>query len=164
MIDIEWFFLGLALIWVLLVAAHYVRRTSTLLSYLFLPGSIIAGLAALLVGPDVLGAMARLAFGPEAPLSQGMIPAEIRATWHALPGILINVVFAALFLGKIIPGIRAIWRRAAPVVTYGQTIAWGQYVIGFLLAIFILGPVFGMDPMAAALIEIGFASARRNTC
>ena len=156
MADIEWFFLGLALIWVLLVAAHYIRRTSTLLSYLFLPGSIIAGLAALLVGPDVLGAMTRLAFGPDAPFTQGVIPAEIRATWHALPGILINVVFASLFLGKVIPGIRAIWRRAAPVVTYGQTIAWGQYVIGFLLAIFILGPVFDMDPMVAALIEIGF--------
>lgn len=156
MIDIEWLFLGLALVWVLLVAAHYIRRTSTLLSYLFLPGSIIAGLAALFVGPDVLGAMISLTFGPDAPLSQGIIPAQIRAIWHALPGILINVVFASLFLGKIIPGIRAIWRRAAPVVTYGQTIAWGQYVIGFLLAIFILGPVFDMDPMAAALIEIGF--------
>ncbi len=156
MTDIEWFFLGLVLIWVLLVAAHYIRRTSTLLSYLFLPGSIIAGLAALFAGPDALGAMTSLVFGPDAPFSQGIIPEQIKATWHALPGILINVVFASLFLGKIIPGIRAIWRRAAPVVTYGQTIAWGQYVIGFLLAIFILGPVFGMDPMAAALIEIGF--------
>lgn len=154
--DIEWFFLSLALIWVLLVAAHYIRRTSTLLSYLFLPGSVIAGLATLCVGPDALGAITRLAFGPDAPLSQGMIPTEISAIWHRLPGILINIVFASLFLGKTIPGIRAIWRRAAPVVTYGQTIAWGQYVVGFLLAIFILGPVFNMDPMAAALIEIGF--------
>lgn len=155
-IDLEHVFLSLALIWVLLVAANYIRRTSTLLSYLFLPGSVIAGLAALAVGPDTLGALIRLTYGPDVALSQGLIPAHIREIWHDLPGILINVVFASLFLGKIIPGMRAIWRRAAPVVTYGQTIAWGQYVIGFFLAIFILGPVFGMDPMAGALIEIGF--------
>ncbi|MEQ8196080.1 MAG: hypothetical protein RIB59_16485 [Rhodospirillales bacterium] len=154
--DLEWFFLTLALTWVLLVAANYIRRSSTLLSYLFLPGSIIAGLAALCAGPDVLGATTRAAIGPDGPLSQGIISAQIRAVWYTLPGILINVVFASLFLGRIIPGFRAIWRRAAPIVTYGQTIAWGQYVIGLLLAIFILGPFFNMSPMAAALIEIGF--------
>lgn len=156
LVDIEGFFLALTLIWVFLVAANYIRRTSKFLSYLFLPGSVIAGLAALAVGPDTLGAGVRLTLGPDAPFAQGMIPEQIRATWHALPGILVNVVFASLFLGKVIPGMRSIWRRAAPVVTYGQTIAWGQYVIGLLLAIFILGPVFGMDPMAGALIEIGF--------
>lgn len=32
----------------------------------------------------------------------------------------------------------------------------GQYVIGFILVIFILEPFLGMNPMAAALIEIGF--------
>lgn len=102
--DIEWLFLSLGLIWIVLVASHYIRRQSKLF----------------------------------------------------LPGILINVVFAALFLGKIIPGVKAIWHRAAPVITYGQIIAWGQYVVGLTLAIFILEPFFNMNPMAGALIEIGF--------
>jgi glutamate:Na+ symporter, ESS family len=39
---------------------------------------------------------------------------------------------------------------------FGQTIAWGQYVIGLLLALLVLGPVFGINPVAGALIEIGF--------
>ncbi len=156
MSDIQWFFLGLVSIWVLLVAAHYVRRASRFLSSLFLPGSIIAGFVALFIGPDGVGAIANFISGQNASLSKGIVPEPIRATWHALPGILINVVFASLFLGKIIPGVRTIWRHSAPVVTYGQSIAWGQYVVGLLLAILILGPVYGMDPMVGALIEIGF--------
>ena len=156
MFDVEAFFLALALIWVLLVGSHYIRRNSNLLSYLFLPGSVIAGIVALLAGPEVLGALVTASAGSDAALSGGLIPASIGEVWRTLPGVLINVVFAALFLGKIIPGLGAIWRRAAPVVTYGQTIAWGQYVIGLLLAILVLSPVFGMNPMAGALIEIGF--------
>ncbi len=156
MYDVEWFFLALALIWVLLIGAHYIRRNSATLSSLFLPGSIIAGLVALLLGPDGLGVVMSWVDGEDSGMADGIIPAPIREMWHALPGILINVVFAALFLGKTIPGIRSIWRRAAPVVTYGQIIAWGQYVVGLLLAILILSPVFGLNPMAGALIEIGF--------
>jgi glutamate:Na+ symporter, ESS family len=66
------------------------------------------------------------------------------------------VVFAALFLGKRIPGLREIWRIAGPQVALGQAIAWGQYVVGLLLAIAVLTPVFGLPPLAGALIEIGF--------
>lgn len=150
------FFLALALIWVLLIVAQYVRRRSKILSSLFLPGSIIAGLCALLARPDGLGAVSTWITPSGTWSSNGIIPAPILEVWHTLPGILINVVFAALFLGKTIPGLKSIWRRAAPVITYGQTIAWGQYVIGLLLAILVLGPVFGMNPMAGALIEIGF--------
>lgn len=154
--DVEWFFMALALIWVLLIAAQYIRRESKILSSLFLPGSIIAGLVALLAGPDGLGTVLAWVSISDAWPANGIIPKPILEIWHTLPGILINVVFAALFLGKTIPGLKSIWRRAAPVVTYGQTIAWGQYVIGLLLAILILTPVFGMNPMAGALIEIGF--------
>ncbi len=154
--NVEWYFLALATIWVLLVGAHYARRNSQALSKLFLPGSIIAGFVALIAGPDVIGRIFGAFEATEVVLSQGLIPAEVFAIWHALPGLLINVVFASLFLGKTIPRPRTIWRRAAPVVTYGQTIAWGQYVIGFLLVIFLLEPIFDVNPMAAALIEIGF--------
>jgi hypothetical protein len=76
--------------------------------------------------------------------------------WGELPVLLISVVFAALFLGKTIPGLRDIWEVAGPQVALGQSIAWGQYVIGIGLGLLVLAPVFGMDPIAGALLDIGF--------
>lgn len=156
MSDLEWLFFSLVLIWGILVVAHYTRQRTKLFARLFLPGSIIAGVLALLLGPDVLGKIASITISQHYFLADGLIPEQVLSAWEALPGIFINVVFAALFLGKLIPGIRSIWRRSAPVITYGQIVAWGQYVVGFLLAILILEPFFDMNPMAGALIEIGF--------
>jgi ESS family glutamate:Na+ symporter len=68
--------------------------------------------------------------------------------------VFINIVFAALFLGEAIPSPREIWRKAASQVAFGQTLAWGQYVVGMLLTIFVLVPVFGLPPIAGALIEV----------
>jgi glutamate:Na+ symporter, ESS family len=76
--------------------------------------------------------------------------------WAELPVLLISVVFAALFIGKRIPGLREIWEKAGPQVALGQSIAWGQYVVGISLGLLVLSPVFGLDPVAGALIEIGF--------
>jgi glutamate:Na+ symporter, ESS family len=85
-----------------------------------------------------------------------VLPAAVLDVWAQLPSLLISVVFAALFIGKTIPGLRTIWRIAGPQVALGQAIAWGQYVVGILLAVAVLTPVFGLDPIAGALIEIGF--------
>jgi ESS family glutamate:Na+ symporter len=156
MSDLEWLFFSLVLIWGILVVAHYIRKTSKLLAKLFLPGSIVAGVLALLLGPDILGNVVTIIAPQDLLLAKGLIPEQVLTAWEALPGIFINVVFAALFLGKLIPGIKSIWRRSAPVITYGHIVAWGQYVVGFLLAILILEPFFDLNPMAGALIEIGF--------
>jgi ESS family glutamate:Na+ symporter len=76
--------------------------------------------------------------------------------WSSIPGLLINVVFACLLIGKKIMTPRKIWQFAGPQVVFGQTLAWGQYVIGALLALFILVPIFNMSPLSGALIEISF--------
>jgi len=89
-------------------------------------------------------------------LSNGIFPQEMLDVWRTLPGLFINIIFATLFLGKKIPGIREMWLIAGPQVAYGQTIAWGQYVFGILVIIVVLSPVFGIDPMAGALLEISF--------
>lgn len=119
---------------------------------LFLPGSIIGGVFALLVGPAVLGAFIDGPFEE----GEGLFPGYVLESWEALPELLINVVFATLLMGKPIPGLRTIWLRAGPQVVVGQTMAWGQYMVGLTLALLVLTPVFGMNPMAGALIEIGF--------
>jgi glutamate:Na+ symporter, ESS family len=147
--------LALAFIAVLLVAGAWIRSQVAALRKLFLPSSVIAGVLGLFIGPGVLGSLAE-AWGGPAWLADGLIPPEVLEVWSELPVLLISVVFAGLFLGKEIPGIRRIWRLAGPQVSLGQSIAWGQYVVGIILGIAVLSPLFGMDPIAGALIEIGF--------
>ncbi len=73
-----------------------------------------------------------------------------------MPGFLINIVFAALFLGVSIPPLSVIWKRSGPQLAYGQIVAWGQYVVGLGLVLTVLGPVFGIPDMFGVVIPIGF--------
>ena len=145
-------FIALVIIALALVVSNALRLRITWLRKLFLPSSVIAGLILLLLGPDVIGRLMPTLFED----SPGLFPAYVQESWAALPGLLINVVFAALFIGKAIPGLRTIWLRAGPQVVVGQTMAWGQYVVGLTLALLVLTPLFNMNPMVGALIEIGF--------
>lgn len=149
-------FVALTILGLLLLVGKWLRLRVALFGRLFLPSAIIAGMLALLLGPEVLGRAMYRASGDSAWLAGGLFPETSWEIWSGLPGLLISVVFAGLFLGKTIPGPRAIWRRAGPMVAHGQTLAWGQYTIGLSLALLILTPVFGVSPMAGALIEIGF--------
>ena len=144
-------FTALLVIGLFLVAAKALRSRIALFRRLFLPASVIGGVMALLVGPEVLGRSTEAMDGPEV-LADGLLPDAVLGVWSELPVLLISVVFAALFIGKRIPGLRQIWEVAGPQVALGQSIAWGQYVIGLLLALLVLGPVFGLPPVAGALI------------
>ncbi|MCC5833484.1 MAG: hypothetical protein JJU20_02015 [Opitutales bacterium] len=145
-------FAALLLIGILIVAAKWIRRRVSVLQRLFLPSSIIGGTLALLLGPQVIGRF----FNDEHWMAQGFWSEGVLETWSALPGLLISVVFAALFLGKPLPNIQAIWKKAGPMVAHGQALAWGQYVVGLLLAVFLIVPIWNTSPLAGALIEIGF--------
>jgi glutamate:Na+ symporter, ESS family len=148
-------FVGLAVIGLFLVLGAWIRGRARWIRRLFLPASVVSGVLALMLGPGVLGSLAESAGGPEW-LASGLIPSGVLEVWSQLPVLLISVVFAGLFIGKRIPGIRKIWGIAGPQVALGQSIAWGQYVVGITLGLLILGPFFGVDPIAGALIEIGF--------
>jgi ESS family glutamate:Na+ symporter len=113
------------------------------------------------VGPEVLGAVATAVGGGDAPLAGGLWPAECLSTWSALPRLLISVVCATLFLGVRIPRPRTVARSAGPQLALGVTIASGRYVVGLLLAVLVLVPLFGLDPMVGALIEVGFERGPR---
>ncbi|MEM8674892.1 MAG: sodium/glutamate symporter [Cyanobacteria bacterium P01_G01_bin.67] len=142
---------------ILLLIARLIKHNVRLFQNLYLPESIIAGAIALLLGSGALGAIAvNLGVNPDSYLASGLFPEEMRTVWSQSPGVFINIVFAALFLGEHIPNPRDIWRKTAPQVAFGQTLAWGQYVIGILVTLLILTPVFGVNPIAGALIEIGF--------
>lgn len=143
--------LAVLLIAALILLGKWIRWRWRLLAQVYLPSSIIAGVIALLLGPQVLGR-----FGAERGFENGLWNETVLNAWSAMPGLLISVVFAALFLGKAISPPREIWRKAGPMVAHGQTLAWGQYVVGLSLVMLLLTPMTGIDPMAGALIEIGF--------
>lgn len=154
--DFKDVFFAFVILSFLILFGRWLRQKVPLFQTLFLPSSIVAGGVALLLGPGVLGAIAKALSGEDFFLANGLFPQPIRDVWSAVPGVFINIVFATIFLGEYIPSPRDIWRKAAPQVAFGQTLAWGQYVVGLLLAILVLTPVFGLDPIAGALIEIAF--------
>lgn len=130
--------LSFACLSVLLGLGYWIRRKLVLLQRLYLPASVIAGLLGLLV------------------LNIFPIPGNWTAGWSKLPGILINIVFACLFLGVEIPGLSKVWKSAGRQLAYGQIVAWGQYVVGIGMVLFLLGPLFHLNPLFGACLPVGF--------
>lgn len=141
---------------VFLLLGKLIRFNTKWLRRLFLPSSIIGGFLALLVGPQVLGRLSSTVLNEGSFFYNGLIPEFILDAWSSLPGMFINIVFAALFLGQTVPSVKKIWDNAGPQIVMGHTVSFGQYAIGTLLTYFILTPVFGTNPLAAGLIEIAF--------
>ncbi len=132
---------SLVVLALILIIARFIKRGSTVLQKFFIPSSLVAGVGGLILGPQVLGT----------------IDPDVTEYWSQFPKFLISVVFAGLFLGKFIPGRKEIWKQAGPMIAFGSTMAWGQYVLGIILVLAFLAPVFGTNPLAASLIEISFA-------
>jgi len=125
---------------ILIALGKFLRVKVGFLQRLYLPSSVIGGL---------LGLIVLQVFGE-------WIPPGWTAGWSKLPGILINVVFAALFLGVSIPPLAAIWRKSGPQLAYGQIVAWGQYIVGLGLVLALLRPLFGVDPLFGVIVPVGF--------
>lgn len=141
------------LIPLLLIAAKGVRRVVRLFDALYLPTAIIAGVLGLLLGPQVLGRV----FPEMSPLRQGLFPPAVFEVWSQMPKLLISVVFAGLFIGKPMPGLRAVWRSGGPQVLLGFTISFGQYAVGLAAALLLLIPLFDVNPLAGVLLEISLS-------
>nr|WP_219914662.1 sodium/glutamate symporter [Thalassobacillus sp. CUG 92003] len=141
---------------VFLIIGKLIRVKVKLFQSLFLPSSIIGGFAALLLGPQVLGNALTPITGENSFWATGLVTDDITSVWETLPGLMINVIFASLFLGKTTPSPKKIWNNGGPQLAFGWTLGWGQYVIGILIALLILTPIYDIPPMAGALIEIGF--------
>ncbi|WP_339181904.1 sodium/glutamate symporter [Oceanobacillus sp. FSL W7-1293] len=135
----------------LLVIGKLIRLKIPILQKLFLPTSLIGGFLALLLGPEVLGRLTTDGF-----LDAGFFTEDIVEVWAGLPELLINIVFACLFIGFILPKPKKMWRVGGPQIALGYTISWAQYVAGILLTLTVLTPFFGLSPAAGALIEISF--------
>ena len=130
----------------LLLAGKLLRVKVPLFRRLYLPSAVIAGLLGLLLGPQVLGHA-----GVE------IVSAELQGAWALYPGRLINVVFACLFLGVALPSWKEVRQEGGPQFCYGWVVGMGQYLIGLLLCVLLLTPLFGVPPFFGCLLEIGFS-------
>jgi hypothetical protein len=123
---------------VLLGFGYWLRRRLVFLQRLYLPASVIAGLVGLLIFQLV------------------RVPSEVSRGWNQLPGLLINVVFACLFLGVTLPTVSKVWKSSGRQLAYGQIVAWGQYAVGCTLVLLLLGPIFGLPDIFAGIMPVGF--------
>jgi ESS family glutamate:Na+ symporter len=128
-----------------LIAGYLIVRLPVL-SRAYLPGSLIAGLLLLVLGPQIAGT-----YFPDWQLNGAFYD-----FWKLLPKQLINVVFACLFLARPLFPFKKMWKMAGPQVAFGQMLAWGQYALGGLVTMVILIPFFKARDITAALIEISF--------
>lgn len=124
----------------LLVVGKALRVRLPILQRLYLPSSVIGGV----VGLVVLTALGQ------------RVPAEVVGDMRSLPGFLINVIFATLFLGAATPRVRQVVRFAFPQLCLGQIIAWGQYVVGLGLAGLVFVRWCNVPAAFGNLLEIGF--------
>lgn len=125
---------------ILLAIGKALRVKFTILQRLYLPSSVIGGLVGL-VALTICG---------------DRVPGEIVSGTRAIPGFLINVIFATLFLGTAMPKIGWVIKFAFPQLCLGQILAWGQYVVGLGLAGFVFSRWCGVPPAFGNLLEIGF--------
>ena len=124
----------------LLVVGKILRAGVPLLQKLYLPSAVIGGIVGLIA----------------IQLFPGLIDRDLVAIARRIPGFLINVVFASLFLGTATPKVGQMLKLAFPQLCFGQILAWGQYVLGLGITGFVLVPLFGVNPAFGNLLEIGF--------
>jgi ESS family glutamate:Na+ symporter len=135
------FLYSLCILSIFLIVGKLLRANIKILQILFLPSAIIAGFIALALGP----------------YGAGLIPGWIISNWRPLPGVLINVVFASLFLGVDIPGLKKIWGYGGSQLCFGVVAGMGQYFIALLVTVLLLMPLFGVHPTFGCIVEIGFS-------
>jgi glutamate:Na+ symporter, ESS family len=134
-------FFSICILGLFLLAGKILRVKVRLFQKIFLPASVIGGFLALSCGPYIAD----------------LLPSFILETWSEIPGVLINFVFATLFLGVAVPGIKVLWSRGGSQLCFGMVAGTGQYFFALLVSIFILVPVFDVSPVFATILEIGFA-------
>lgn len=125
---------------ILLVIGKILRTLIPLFQRLYLPSSVIGGIVGLIIC-SILG---------------DKMPSDIISGIKSIPGFMINVIFAALFLGAVTPKLKTVFKYAFPQICMGQMLSWGQYAVGLGLAGFIFMPFFGINPAFGNLLEIGF--------
>jgi ESS family glutamate:Na+ symporter len=145
---------------VLLGLGYWLRRKLVILQRLYLPASVISGLLGLLILQSfgllskASGAWGKLHESVEYIIS--IFPAQASEGWNKLPGLLINIVFACLFLGSTLPAVSKVWKSSSRQLAYGQIVAWGQYAVGCFLVLLFIQPLWDLPDIFAGIMPVGF--------
>ncbi len=126
---------------VLLLTGLVIHSKVALFRHLMLPVSLLGGLVGLVGGPYVLD----------------VVPPNVVELWSRFPGVLINFVFAALFLGVRLPSPATLVRLGGPIFRFGVVTSMGQYFVPMLLTGLVLIPLFGSHALISCIVEVGFA-------
>lgn len=129
-----------AILSVLLIAGKILRVQLPLLQKLYLPSSVVGGILGLILLTSC----------------KQLVSPEIVTEMRLMPGFLINVIFATLFLGVGLPKLRNLATSVLEQLTLAQIVAWGQYVVGIGLCGFLLMPLFKVHSCFGNLLELGF--------
>ncbi|HEY7597009.1 MAG TPA: sodium/glutamate symporter [Actinophytocola sp.] len=146
--DAQWVAFAFVFLGMALICGMLLRRAVPWLAAVYIPPSVLAGFLILFAGPQVLGELTD---------DWSLVPAQIIPVLSTLPGLLINVVFGGIMIGKTLPSMRRIWHDAAPHAILGSVFSFGQFAIGGLTVTFLLTPVFGLPDAAGSIIEMSFA-------
>jgi glutamate:Na+ symporter, ESS family len=138
---------------ILLGIGHFLRGRIKLLQTLYLPSCVIAGIFGLVI----IQSFAAIDQPGQTVQSINAFLNSATQHWNKMPGFLINIVFACLFLGARLPKFGTLAKRAGPQLAYGQIVAWGQYVVGLGLWVFFMAKMFPSLPaMFAGILPVGF--------
>ena len=72
---------------------------------------------------------------------------------------LINIVFAALFLGVEIPPVKKVWKSSSNQLVFGMFVAWSQWAVAIAFTGFVLVPAFHVNELYGISIPFGFSGS-----
>lgn len=143
-------FISLSIGAILLSIGFVLTNRLSFLKRFHIPASIVAGFLGLLLAHFSVGHF-DLGENP-----RGIFPEEYFLKIQQVPGIFINIVFATLMLGMPKFNFWNSIRLSSPNMVMGHAFAWGQHVVGALLAIFVFSYFYENSQYMAPLIAIGF--------
>ena len=124
----------------LLLLGTYLRLKIALLRKLFVPAALVAGTLGFALGPYGLD----------------FFHHEMVASWAALPGRLITIVFAPMLMGVVIPNPRQVINLFGPQAMFSLGGSFLQIGVPFVLTAVLFMPYWGVDPLFGTIIELGF--------
>lgn len=136
--DLGHILVDLIVISILLVVGTVLRARVGLLQKFVIPASVIGGILGLILGKNVIG----------------LIP--ISDTYAQLANIGIDVVFAGLFIGRTMPGIRQLGKTAGAQTAFAYFNGFGQVAIGLLVVILFGALGTTLNPMFGLQLIVGF--------